>query len=297
MFDTFGLPQPTEDGMVQWFINTSPGESGASRQGQNIWLKPRGARFVSIFAIGAGGSGGTGFTRSAGSAGGGGGGGGSASISQTIWLAGMLPDALYVHAGSAESNGLSFVTTYAYPFPTPTSQNTLALSGDPASPAINGGNGTGLGGGIGGTAGLLITSTGYCLVNLALSFRAFSGQTGANGGTQTGAAGGSVAFSTGYVTAGAGGGGTTSGNFAGGNITGTASTMQVTNAGDGSNGFIFPAAISRYGGAGGSSANSATGGKGGAGATYGAGGGGGGAGTTGGSGGIGGPGLVVIQCW
>lgn len=305
MFDAFGLPQPTEDGMVQWFTGTSTGQGAASRQGESIWFKPRGARFVSIFAIGAGGTGGFGATRTAGSAGGGGGGGGSASVTHNTYLAAMLPDSLYVHAAANDGTGtpgISFVSVYEMSFASPTAQNLVILSGNPATPAANGGNGSSGTAGAGGSGGAAASPTVSCLMNLSLNFFSFAGQTGASGGAQTGAVGGSVAFATGYVTAGAGGGGTTSGDFAGGNITGTASTMQVTSSGgvsgsNGASGFIFPAAIARYGGSGGGSANSAAGGNGGAGATYGAGGGGGGAGTTGGTGGIGGPGLVVIQCW
>jgi hypothetical protein len=102
------------------------------------------------------------------------------------------------------------------------------------------------------------------------------------------------------LTGGAGGGGATSADFSGGNITG-AGDMPTINGGtasikDGSPGLTLWSPFRACGGAGGAALNSAAGGVGGGGG-IGCGGGGGGAGTTGGVGGRGGDGLVVIVSW
>lgn len=306
MFDAFGLPAPTEDGRTQWFVNTSTGAPGSVKPASSVWLKPKGVSFVQIFAIGAGGQGGAGATRSANSPGGGGGGGGSASAHTSIWLARMLPDALYIHAGSTNSgflSGVSYVMTYDNNTSSPAAQSLLALSGDLSNPAGAGGTGTASLVGTGGADGIIANVVMQPLVHLSLTFKSTAGQAGGAGGAVAGGNGSNVTLSGAIASAGAGGGGTTNANFAGGNITGAASSMQITNNGGaagggiGSNGFLFPAAVSGYGGSGGGSSNTGAGGMGGAGAVYGAGGGGGGAGTTGGLGGDGGPGLVVIHCW
>jgi hypothetical protein len=106
------------------------------------------------------------------------------------------------------------------------------------------------------------------------------------------------------ILGGTGGGGSTSADFAGGNITAVSNTpfLQSSGGAAGSNpgnpGFRFGQFPLLYGGTGGGASNSTTGGAGGYGCVPGAGGGGGGAGvTTGGRGGDGGPGLVIMIAW
>jgi hypothetical protein len=106
------------------------------------------------------------------------------------------------------------------------------------------------------------------------------------------------------IGAGAGGAGTTSADFTGGNYAAIANTpFGATPAAaggvNGSNGFKYGQMPLLFGGSGGGASNTVAGGNGGsASGIPGAGGGGGGGGvTTGGAGGNGGPGQIIITCW
>jgi hypothetical protein len=101
---------------------------------------------------------------------------------------------------------------------------------------------------------------------------------------------------------GTGGGGTTSADFRGGDITGAGwlgeqkPSTGVAGSTPGSGGYICWNPLYFMGGVGGGSSNTGVGGVGGPGG-YGSGGGGGGGGTVGGAGGNGGGGLVIVISW
>ena len=135
---------------------------------------------------------------------------------------------------------------------------------------------------------------------------AIGGTNGGAGGAVAGAAGGVGTLAHGLCASGAGGGGTTSADFAGGAgpTTPSANYYPATMAGgaagsnpgrDGALWLPHPGVgIYSQGGTGGGSSNTGAGGAGGNAAQGGSGGGGGGAGTTGGAGGRGGAGYIVI---
>lgn len=267
------------------------------------WTKPANARMVFITAVGAGAGGGGGFGASAGSARGGGGGGGSAASTRLVIPASLLPDTLYVLApvgGAGVSSGTGGQGALAYVSTTQDSNvtsNIVVASG--GSAAGGGTSGSGVGPGNLGSAGIAASVTNMPRGELG-SWRSIGGTTGGRGGSQAGANGQALMIpSTGpCTTGGTGGGGTTSGNFAGGAITAiTGSTISDGRpTGSGSNGTLLgpsSAPFFSFGGLGGAANNSSAGGAGGTGA-YGSGGGGGGGGTTGGRGGDGGPGFVQI---
>jgi len=279
------------------------GSGSASAVGKNWqqWQKPKGCQFVSIFAVGAGGGGGIGFSGIAGSARGGGGGGGSGGIARAIYLASMLPDTLWIQVPrggeSATNGGRAFVCT-CQGF---SARDFILTSGN--ADAGRGSNGTISAGGAAGAASTVAVIT-LGIAGLALSFVAQAGYVGIVGGSHTGANGGDIT-PTGLVCGGASGAGTTSANFAGGNIVAAGAyqyaTPQVTGGAAGTNngnhGYrFFNNFFLHTGGAGGGSNNTAAGGAGGNGG-IGCGGGGGGGGTTGGAGGRGGDGIVIIATW
>lgn len=328
MFDLFGLAKPTEDGRVQWFIGNGSAPGTAASQGFQVWMKPRGVRFVSIWCLGAGGGGGGGASNAAGSAKGGGGGGGSGALSRMIFNASDLPDSLYIYTalggvgatgnlGVANGNAAgttgdgigkrSFVLVY--PDSAFGAANLLMASGAADANTITaaGGGTTVPAGGSGGSASTIATTSTATLGNCAISQLFLAGVAGTSGGGN--AAGTALTISTGLpITGGTGGGGGTAAANAGGAISAVASTLLLASAGgtsgaaptNGNNGFWRRDAMFGYGATGGGSTNTAAtaGANGGYGAIPGAGGGGGGAGVSaGGRGGDGGPGLVVIRCW
>jgi hypothetical protein len=250
------------------------------------------AKMAHIILCGPGGNGGNGFTRAAGSAGGGGGGGGSGSTTTcivpiNIWM----PKTLFFFS-SAGGGGTSYICIYPS-----AASNVYSILTAPGG--ANGGNGSATVAGTAGAAGAVSTAASSAFSGLTV-FNYLAGQIGVTGGAIAGGNGNSVTWgATGSIlSSGAGGGGTTSADFAGGNITGIGNISTLTGGTTGSNNgkkgydqlnkcFYFS------GGSGGGSSNSGIGGNGGAGGP-GCGGGGGGAGTTGGTGGLGGPGFTLV---
>ena len=263
--------------------------SGAS----HIYEVPDGASALFMAIVGGGGGGGAGFSAAAAAARGGGGGGGTGAVTRLIVSTLILPRLLYVNPGlggtSAGNGGASFIGA------TPTTGNTTNIGF--ANGGNAGGTGTGAAVGAGGTAGGAAS-----ILNVIFSWLApheyGAGQAGAAGGAVAGAAGAATTWGNLGICAGAGGGGTTSADFAGGNITGTGLVPTVLGGAAGSNvgnaGYWMPDLLIGTGGSGGGSSNTGNGGRGGDGAP-GCGGGGGGGGVTGGAGGRGGHGFVVIQ--
>lgn len=301
--------------------------AGTGALDPQAYRRPRNAKMLFIWCIGAGGGGGGGFTAAAGSARGGGGGGGSGAVSRLVIPAFFLPDVIWCHcgvggagstgSGVAGSNGSRSYVTVA-PGQTSGAAYLITLSG--AADAQGGGAGTGAAAGALGAAGTITTATAAVFHGMGL-WTAVAGQAGVAGGAQTGAAGASVTWGAGGLafSGGAGGGGVGTNNTdqTGGAITGAGMiptlAAGVAAAGAGNPGVLYgpmgqvitnalawsgsPWPFASLGGSGGGTAGaSGTGGKGGA-ASYGSGGGGGGGGVTGGGGGRGGDGLIVIAAW
>jgi hypothetical protein len=273
-------------------------------EGNGDWksfLLPRGKSHVGILCVGSGAGGGSGFSAAAATARGGGGGGGSAALVRAIFQREALPDQLFINAALGGLPGAAGALSRVTIRPDTIIQNSILVSGAAAPTA--GGNGAAAAVGSAGAAGTVTTTT-ICgaFSAWALSFVAILGVVGSAGGAVAGGAGTSLSWGTAGLPliGGAGGGGTTSADFAGGGYFGAG--WQPTLAGGlagsnrGNDGLLFPSPLASLGGTGGGSSNAGVGGAGGDGA-MGSGGGGGGAGVTGGAGGRGGPGLVLISCW
>lgn len=288
-----------KDENVTYFYCTSP-SGGLEWQ---AFHRKKGVKFYTFICIGGGGAGGNGFSGSAGTARGGGGGGGTGAISRLRIAAHFLPDTLYMNPGKGGIVGGTatgeisaiFLTDRAGAMNQP--YNILLRSG--AANAGAGGTGTASAAGALGAAGTVETTAG-CLFTAWGEFISIAGQAGVSGGVHTGANGAFISSFSLPITGGAGGGGCTITDFAGGNIitanaflypTRTGGVGGGANAGDA--GIMLPSPLRMTGGAGGGTNNTGTGGRGGNGA-YGCGGGGGGAGVTGGVGGNGGDGLIIV---
>jgi hypothetical protein len=263
------------------------------------WVKPRGKSLVNIIAISPGGGGGNGFSAAAATARGGGGGGGSGAISRFFNIPLItLPDTLFINvalggAPGAAASGVTLVSVR----PDSTTQNRVASAATAAAAA--GGNGSAVAVGAAGL-GATIISLAPTMASLG-TFSSVAGQQGSAGGAVAGGVGTAVTWGnlTLPLCGGAGGGGTTSVDFAGAAINAGGWFPSLAGglaASRGQDGFYSAVPFGACGGSGGGSSNAATGGAGGDGA-IGCGGGGGGAGVTGGAGGKGGHGLVIINCW
>ncbi len=276
------------------------------------WRKPRGCTMAYIFCLGGGGGGGGACGGAASTARGGGAGGSCSTQTVTLIPLFLLPDVLYIQAGAGGSGGAGAggggvvggigVTSFVSITPgTGQMANVVVASG---------GNNGGAGGGAGttissGTGGGLGVISSLAFMNYgSLGFNTFlSSMNGSAGGSQAGAIGGYVSFSTAGLTCtgGAGGAGTTSADFGGGGFNITtgifmSDSRPASPAAGSFNGSAGPQLLKPffgYGGCGGSASNAGVGGNGGNGA-FGCGGGGGGGGTTGGRGGNGGTGIVYI---
>ena len=264
-------------------------------------VKPRGKSQLEIICIGSGGGGAGGFAGVAATARGGSGGGGSSAITRVTLPALVLPDVIFVNVavgglgggiGLAGSSGaVSFVGVQ----PNSTRGNLLVQSG--AAGAGGGGVGSAAAVGAAGTAGAIVVTTGAGPFSAFGGMLSYAGIAGAAGGAITGGVGTAAPWGTGLnICGGAGGGGTTSADFAGGQITGSGWFPTIAGglaAARGNDGFLSNIPFGSCGGSGGGSSNAATGGDGGNGA-IGSGGGGAGAGVTGGKGGNGGNGLIIL---
>ena len=272
------------------------------------WEKPRGVSMVYAVALGGGAGGGGGFTGIAASARGGGGSGASGGVALVLIPAILIPDVLFVQvgaggAGVGSGGGTAGSGLISHLSVAPDNGTTnLVISSSLAGP---GGGGTGTAAAVGAAGAVSTNSNLGNWQGLALGSRVGNGQVGVAGGAVAGAIGTAQTIPTGLpIMAGAGGAGTTSADFAGGAITGVASSRvsearpatPAAGSFDGSAGPQLWKPFFSFGGCGGSASNAGVGGRGGDGA-IGAGGGGGGGGTTGGRGGDGGPGLVVIVSW
>ena len=264
------------------------------------WNKPRNAKFIQIFCLGAGGGGGHTATGPSGTTGAGG--AGSGGIVRGIVPAFLLPDTFYIQVGkggtgaktsgtAGSAGGITYLSLNGT-----TSEQTLICKSSTAGAV----GGQAQNGGAGGTVSVPALSA---FGNLGL-FTATVGVAGVAGGSNVGGAGVSqAALGTNIVTGGAGGGGKGAVAFgAGGNITAASAILTSTVLGgqtagqDGNSGYGTLSPFCGTGGAGGAGlpGSSGTGGKGGNG-YYGCGGGGGGGSTsTGAFGGDGGDGLVII---
>lgn len=266
------------------------------------WIKPRGAKMVTILCNGSGAGGGGGF-QSASTPRAGGAGGGAGAITHLTIDAKLLPDILYILPGIGGAGGLGGVlgvgtsggagqNSFVCLIPnTASTSNVVLRSGSAAA----GGGGVGLSGAPTNTLG---ESTNVIANNIFANLGTFSFLGSANGlagGTNNGTGG----FAGRICQAGAGGGGI----GIGGGMTAQGVFPGLNSGGvnqDGRNGPIYyKPSLMLYGGtgAGGSSTAGTNGGNGGKGAP-GCGGGGGGAssntGVNAGNGGRGGDGFVII---
>ena len=263
------------------------------------FVKPRNAKFIEIFCLGAGGGGGHVSNGTSGTNGGGGGGAGG--IVRGIIPAFLLPDTFYILVGkggigaktpgTVGAGGITYLSLDGT-----ISEQTLICK----SSTITAGGGQFENPGAAATVSAVTLSA---FGNLGL-FTATAGGGGGAGGTSTPTVGNSqIALSTSIVTGGAGGGGKTAGAFAaGGNITAASAILTSTVLGgqttgaNGADGYgtLSPFCGTGGGGGAGLAGGSGIGGKGGKG-FYGCGGGGGGGTTSVGAfGGDGGDGLVII---
>lgn len=263
---------------------------------------PRHKTMCSILAIGPGGVGGSGFTRVSTNDGGGGGGGGSGAMTRLIIPVRYLPSTIFLNIPSVGGGQATVVSADPTDVTNEPSRIVYAARG------FNGGGGTGAAAGASGAGGAANPAADVGAFNGLGIFTSAAGQSGGAGGAQTGAAGQQITWRTSDmpISAGAGGAGSTGGDFVGGivadiGLTGFNLSGGVANGGVGNGGVTYnllgsPLSFYSSGGSGGGSDDDAVGGAGGDGG-IGSGGGGGGAGATGGSGGKGGHGLVVIVLW
>lgn len=279
-----------------------PKEPGQTRRfdcvGVGAWQTytvPVGATALLIVTMGAGGAGGAGASGIAGSARGGGGGGGAAAPSRLLIPTANLPGMLHLRVGDgklAATGGATFV--HLNPNEANPGLHRLLVS------AAGGVGGTGTGAAVGAAGAAGGFDSGGALACFGV-YSSIGAQSGGAGGAIAGGAGTSVTFGASFpVSGGAGGGGTTSADFAGGaqnpnvaNVFGPLVAGGLAGSNAGLAGFESWVPPVFTGGSGGGSSNAGLGGKGGDGGR-GCGGGGGGGGTTGGAGGRGGDGFVLI---
>jgi len=261
---------------------------------------PEEATMLWLQLFGCGGAGGSGFSGIAGSARGGGAGGSSGAMTGIFMPINRLVSRT-IHAFLPVSGDIAWISTY------PDVAQVIPYGIISADNGNNGGNGTGSAGGNAVSGGTVMATTAAAYQNFGY-INTNSGITSAGGGAHTGAAGTNKAFQDNssvdfFICAGAGGGGTTSADFAGGNVAPSSVTDYPTSFGgaagsnNGADGiYRFTKAFPVYStaGAGGGSSNTGPGGVGGNGAP-GSGGGGGGGGTTGGAGGVGGQAFAVVS--
>lgn len=276
-----------------------------------VWNKPAGRTMMCIQAIGGGGGGGGGgAVFSVGARGGGG--GGSGTITSLIVPLALVPDMLYVRAGSVAAGGARSIVndtngadgTAGVPAHVFLSAQSAAQAQNVLVEARAGGQGlaTNVAGG-GGVANAVTTAV---AAQWAAVFTSIAGNGGTAGGSTSGTAGTSTAAmgTASTIMGGTGGGGADSFGAAGagGSLDGVANTLIRTSTAW-SGGFRWRENMVSYGGCG-ATGNVAggivTGGSPDASAP-GAGGGGGAGGLLAGdynsAGGNGGPGCVTIVCW
>lgn len=266
--------------------------SGASNVTPQIWEKPKWAKFVFVFLMGAGGAGSAGTSGVAGTNRNGGNGGGSAATTRAFGLAAVFPDTLFIAVAKGQVPGVASIDSYIWTKP---NINTNQLTPNNVFlRAVSASNNTA------GSSTLITNSTTSAFFLNYLTSGGFGGALGSTaGGTNT------TPFSNNFISIGLAGGGlnTTNTQTAGNGWSGSAllplkNTIPGGTAGGGNGnvGVTLTPPISPFantGGTGGGSNSAGTGGNGGNGA-LGSGGGGGGAGLTGGNGGNGGNGYCLI---
>jgi hypothetical protein len=294
MIDVFNIPSNTQSTFTFYSAGVGVWQT---------WSKPRNAKMLQIFCLGAGASGANNNYQVNGTAGFGGTGGGSGAISRLLIPAFLLPDTLYIQPGlggprtttptAGGQNGIAGTATYVSLQPNTGTTNVILQA--------NGGTGGGIAGG-GGAGGTAITLASLAFSNLGMGTTSVGVTAG--GGGNGGDGGSLTALATTIVTGGGGGGGKaatiTSGK--GGSIIASPYILTSTVLGGQSVGQSGAAGYGTFtpfcgtGGGGGSGNVSGLGAPGGDG-WYGCGGGGGGCGNGSNSttyGGRGGDGLVII---
>ena len=219
------------------------------------WMRPRGKSMFMALMLGGGAGGGGGFSGVAASARGGGGGGAGCNITKYICPMLNIPDNLFVNValggagGGAGATGSSPTNGYVSLQPNNTVSN-LYLQSFLVAPS-GGGGGSAAAGGFAGPVGTLQTNIG---LNTFGFIQSVITPLGGGGGAQTGAVGASAPWVW-STCGGAGGGGTTSTDFAGGNITGAGWSPTLNGGAAGSNrgadGYFSQRPFAASGGAGG----------------------------------------------
>lgn len=201
--------------LVQIYVGNN-NVSASQGTGYSIWNKPKGIKYVTIYAVGGGGGGGGGGSQTV--TAGGGGAGAGAAMAIGLFLAHAIPDTLYVRPGKGGSGGTGQINggaaatagiqggySHVALSPATTSETSFVdlILGFPGS----GGN---AGGATAGTAGAVFpTLTVSHVQYISMStFVTLPGTLGSNGTTASNANTVSAIISTNPATcAGAGGGG------------------------------------------------------------------------------------------
>lgn len=257
------------------------------------WIKPRNAKTVNFFVVGAGAGGGGGRQLASGNKSGGSGGANGGFVKLTV-PASILSDILYILPGTGGNGGIGGASPTAGGVAT---KSFVCLSPDTGSISnivCTSGNAAAQGGPAGSTVAVAggAAETVATIANMVFAnLGNFLATAGINGGSGALTNGGGAAVNTFTINSGGGGGTGTGGGITGGGPFPTIAATPINTSGTG--GLIFYKPIFGItGGRGGGGGT--TGGNGGDGAP-GCGGGGGGAGTTSaGNGGKGGDGFVII---
>lgn len=305
LMDGFHMPSPGAPEMAE-FRADLPGGNDTILNWQ-MFHKPRDARYMGLFVMGAGGGGEAGAGGPDGSARFGGGAGSFGGYALLHGPAALFPDLLYLRVGGGGPGGVGSNAVGLGANGTDGGLSLVSLAPSNDTGNTTGGTIMNIGGGrsgkSGGGSGLSANSFGSFLLLPAPT--ATLGQTAGAGGTGAGTNAGLPAWPLGQ---GAPGGGTiaTAGTFnPGGSCLGApaADPSKIadviggqTDGADGGHGHGDWRHMKWRGGAGGASSALGKGGNGGDGAMS-CGGGGGGAGVTGGNGGRGGDGLIRIFWW
>ena len=272
--------------------NTQIFQSGGTWQ---TWIKPRNAKTVNLFVVGAGSGGGGGFQAATGNKSGGGGGANGGFVKLTI-PASILPDILYILPGTGGSRGTGGATgivtaggaaTKSFVTLSPDTGSTSNIVCTSGNVAAQGGSAGSTVAGAGGAVETIATIANMVFANLG-TFLATAASS-AGGSSLVNGTGAAVNGFT--VSAGGGGGAGTGGGLTGAGPFPTIAVTPINTSGTG--GLIFYKPIFGItGGRGGGGGT--TGGNGGDGAPGCGGGGGGGGITSAGNGGRGGDGFVII---
>lgn len=267
--------------VVYEFTRSSKPSEATGSNGNYTFPLPSGAKFIDIFAVGAGGGGGSGRRGAAGTARWGGGGGSSGAVGMASVDASKITTSLTVTVGAGGAGGAA-VTADDTNGNTGSNGGASSVSYNGLTSAVRGFSG------YGGTGGTATTGTGGG--GTSVDARTFNSSNGGNSSV-TGNGGGGFPGVGNVPLGGAAGGGIATNNaaFNGGNTVGNNASLV---------GSIVAAAVAQI--SGGAASTTANGGTGASATGYGAGGCGGGASANGfnsGAGGNGGDGYVRITVW